>query len=107
MSSKFNQCKKCAIKCPPEIQQAKLRSGRIPFDNCLDFDPVITNADKIRNMTDKEMAEFINEFYSNPCKFCDYLNDTSICDHSDSYTCIKDRTIGTVFKWLMKEAEKE
>lgn len=30
----------------------------------------ITNADKIRTMSDEELAEFITEYHRTPCKFC-------------------------------------
>lgn len=59
MADKTEQCKSCKMGCPQEIVQAKLNSGRIPFDKCLDFTPRQTNADRIRAMSDEELAEFL------------------------------------------------
>ena len=61
MKSKFEQCKSCAIKCPSNIRMAKLNKGRIPFDKCMDYDPIRTNADRIRNMTNEGLAEFLTK----------------------------------------------
>lgn len=56
MADKREQCKKCKRNCPTYIVQVKLEKGRIPFEECMDFMPIQTNADRIRSMTDKEMS---------------------------------------------------
>lgn len=52
------------MKCSDNIFQIKLDTGRIPFDKCMDFVPQQTNADKIRNMTNEELANFLEEIVS-------------------------------------------
>lgn len=43
----------------------------------------MTNAEKIRNMTDKELAKFLYMFEDHPCRFCAEIN----CNHSDDSAC--------------------
>ena len=55
-----------------------------------------TNADRIRNMSDKELAEWINT--KSTCEQCAYEPEN---------LCIKPRTTCTngILKWLQSEAE--
>lgn len=52
-------CEKCALKCTDEIKIAKHHKGRMPMGNCIDFTPKQTNADRIRSMSNEELAEFL------------------------------------------------
>lgn len=54
---------------------------------------IITNADKIRSMTDEELAEFVAG-----TDFCELLcNDTPVC--------IDGQCFARLFKWLQQEAK--
>ena len=57
-----------------------------------------TNADRIRNMSDEELAEWINT--KSTCEQCAYEPEN---------LCIKPRTTCTngILKWLQSEAEQE
>ena len=65
MADKREQCEKCTMNCPPNIIRAKINKGRIPYDKCMDFSPIQSNADRIRSMTDEELAHFLVTFKNN------------------------------------------
>lgn len=61
----------------------------------------MTNADRIRQMTDEELCRFLimvecNDLHYDalPCEYCELVDDTSDCDK-----CVK--------KWLKRNANKE
>lgn len=65
----------------------------------------MTNANKMRSMTDEELAELINKDpfvrYLTPAKYCEIVNageNPGFCD-DDCYDCI--------LKWLKEEAKEE
>ena len=58
----------------------------------------MTNADKIRNMSDEELAEFITGSSEFDC--ADYCADFS---QGCAFTCRKEKEIA--LKWLQSEAE--
>lgn len=105
MADKREQCEKCTMNCPPNIIQSKINKGRIPFDKCMDFSPIQTNAMKIRSMTDEELAEFLSD---EKCKDeHDYCSDFG---HGCYYYCKKDHACYDNMKqlyseWLQSEAE--
>lgn len=77
------------------IYKIKLNTARIPFDKCLDYTPKQTNADKIRSMSDEELAEFIIKVRdccsTNYCEGCLFGKNG----------CSK----GEICDWLQSEAE--
>lgn len=93
MADKREQCKKCKRNCPTYIVKVKLEKGRIPFEECMDFVPIQTNAEKIRSMTDEELAEFLCEI--------------SMCkpDYCPAYLECMKTEYGTMTTWLQSEAE--
>jgi hypothetical protein len=94
MADKIEQCKKCKRNCPTYIVQVKLKKGRIPFEECMDFMPIQTNADRIRSMTDEELAIFFDSGISDiSINFhCEECNNRLNCD-----VCY--------LEWLQSEAE--
>lgn len=103
MADKREQCKSCKLKCPQEIFQAKLNKGRIPFDKCMDFTQIQTNADKIRNMTDEELAEFLIRQHA--CDCCDFYGRGARCNAPDGFVCTNGYASAIIQKWLQEEAE--
>ena len=70
-------------------------------------EPAMTNADRIRNMTDEELAKFIhavgcNSHYGDDCGF-------PFCHSMKGNLChgIKDNTDARTLKWLKSEVVKE
>ena len=61
---------------------------------CIDFDErkTQTNADRIRSMTDRELADF---FYG--------IRECSVCAYNYEDRCV--RCSDGIFKWLQKPAE--
>lgn len=55
----------------------------------------ITNADRIRNMSDEELAEWINT--KNICEQCTYEPES---------LCMKEPCTNGILKWLQSEAEQ-
>ena len=101
MADKREQCEKCTMNCPSNIIQSKINKGRIPFDKCLDFTPIHTNADKIRSMTDEELAEFLDNNVPDCGRLCPDFK--AGC----SWTCSHNQGKDFLLKWLQSEAEKE
>ena len=69
-----------------------------------------TNADRIRSMSDEELAEFLadSEIFS-PCKNCDFhfvdaMNDD--CKAPDGWICTKGYAAALIQKWLQTEVEE-
>ena len=70
-------------------------------------EPTMTNADRIRNMTDEELAKFIhavgcNSHYGDDCGY-------PFCHSMEGNLChgIKDNTDARTLKWLKSEVAKE
>ena len=80
-------CEKCALKCTDEIKIAKHHKGRISMGNCVDFTPKQTNADRIRAMSDEELAEHFSEL---------------IRDTREQEYCVG---VDDWLKWLQSEVE--
>lgn len=53
-----------------------------------------TNADRIRNMSDEELAEWINT--KNTCRQC-------VCEPES--VCMKESCVNGILRWLQSEAE--
>lgn len=81
------------MRCPSEIIQVKLNKGRIPFDKCLDFTPLQTNFDKIRNMSTEELADFLTSF-----QYCD------VCEEQLEMYCSGDCR-KSISEWLRLKVE--
>lgn len=69
-----------------------------------------TNADRIRSMSDEELAEFLadSEIFS-PCKNCDFhfvdaMNDD--CKAPDGWICTKGYASALIQNWLQSEVEE-
>lgn len=98
MADKREQCKSCKLKCPQEIFQAKLNKGRIPFNKCMDFTLMQTNVDRIRNMSDKDLADFLYciEAYCDDGEYKKYIDEVTLNDSKDD-----------ILEWLQSEVEGE
>jgi hypothetical protein len=97
MADKREQCKSCKIGCSENIFQIKLNQSRIPFDKCFDYVPKQTNADRIRSMTDEELAEFLRKTIWNEGSDlfdCYEIGCDNVCWKCDMY-----------LNWLQSEAE--
>lgn len=55
----------------------------------------MTNADRIRNMSDEELAEWINT--KNTCEQCAYEPES---------LCMKETCINGILQWLQAEADR-
>ena len=65
----------------------------------------MTNADRIRNMSDEELAKFLSEFSA--CQVCEYFNEElDRCDTSVNFTCVKEYAEAIIGDWL-KQPEEE
>lgn len=61
-----------------------------------------SNAQRIRNMTDEELAKFLSEFSA--CCVCEYYNEGFYrCD--TEFTCVKGYAEAIIRDWLNKPAE--
>ena len=80
------------------------------YDECQSQLHYQTRADRIRSMSDEELAEFLadSEKFS-PCKNCDFhfvdaMNDD--CKAPDGWICTKGYAAALIQKWLQSEVEE-
>lgn len=65
---------------------------------------VMTNAPRIRNMTDEELARFLSEFSA--CKVCEHYNkETDRCGADNHFVCVKEYAQAIIGDWLKQPAE--
>ena len=75
------------------------------LEQCFEIVEKNTNADKIRNMTDEELAKFLSEFSA--CKVCEYYDpETHRCDTDSNFLCVKAYAEAIIGDWL-KQPEEE
>lgn len=96
-------CKNCPAyaKCTVTYRGSACAALRSTYG--IDTDPeIITNADRIRDMSDEELAEFLKRVHVDPCSAC--------CDNL--YWCRRNNAPEPVcqkhfFKWLQQLYEGE
>ena len=64
----------------------------------------MTNGDKIRNMTDGQLAEFLADGESKPCVHCPYDDDIGC---KGGIICTKEHLQDVFLNWLSSEAVSE
>lgn len=75
------------------------------LEQCFEIVEKNTNADKIRNMTDEELAKFLSEFSA--CNVCEYYYpETHRCDTDSNFLCVKAYAEAIIGDWL-KQPEEE
>lgn len=67
----------------------------------------MTNADRIRSMSDEELAEFMaNKGGYIACSQCDFFNrDKEKCESPSGWLCTKGYAEALIHKWLQSEVE--
>ena len=91
----LNLCDRCAADCRHERNQNEIVVG------CGMYKPPMTNADRIRAMSDEELAAFLERVHVAPCSAC--------CDNL--YWCRRNNAPEPVCKnhfleWLQQPAEE-
>ena len=67
--------------------------------------PKQSNADRIRGMTEEELARFLSEFSA--CNVCEYYDpETHRCDTDSNFLCVKAYAEAIIGDWL-KQPEEE
>ena len=95
--AEFNAYKKC-IEIVNQLAEE--------YNNCstnISTDKSTTNADRIRSMSDEELAEFLGEF--EVCNDCKYLGDRGECELDSIFLCEKGFAVAIAKDWLQSEAE--
>lgn len=90
-------CTRIDVKCCPTCKRADTNCGvwHKCNEDCVGYEPrIVTKADKIRNMTDEELAEFLCEY--DACVMCPN-NSANLCRTKN---CDE---IGITEKWLKSE----
>lgn len=68
----------------------------------------MTNADKIRKMTNKELADFLADTDKfSACQHCDYLFKDCTCDFCNApsgFVCVKAYASALIGRWLEETA---
>ena len=76
------------------------------YNNCstnISTDKSTTNADRIRSMSDEELAEFLGEF--EVCNVCKYLGDRGECELDSIFLCEKGFAVAIAKDWLQSEVK--
>ena len=67
--------------------------------------PKQSNAQRIRNMDDEELAKFLSEFSA--CNVCEYYDpETHRCDTDSNFLCVKAYAEAIIGDWLNKPVEE-
>lgn len=75
------------------------------LEQCFEIVEKNTNADKIRNMTDEELAKFLSEFSA--CNVCEYYDpETHRCDTDSNFLCVKAYAEAIIGDWLKQPVEE-
>ena len=106
--SEFLRCRDCKHDKGKCVGSSRRGSHK----NC--FEPrEMTNADRIRAMSDEELAEFLilsPEMEFDVCRFCEYGNtsgdDRGICLTKDGI-CRAEANCAAFKKWLQQPAEED
>ena len=65
----------------------------------------MTNAERIRNMADDELARFLSEFSA--CKVCEHYNKEADRCYADSgFVCVKEYAEAIIGDWLKQPVEE-
>ena len=65
----------------------------------------MTNAERIRNMADEELARFLSEFSA--CKVCEHYNKEADRCYADSgFVCVKEYAEAIIGDWLKQPVEE-
>lgn len=104
--------KPICITCKADCHNAGTTSGIV---DCSQYKPgrILTNADRIRSMSDEELAEFLilsPEMEFDVCRFCTYGNtsgdDRGIC-LTDDGICRAEANCAAFKKWLQQPAKED
>lgn len=63
----------------------------------------MTNADKIRNMTDEQLSEFLSDRFDCdvcPCSYIEEIDNCIYCECTNGNTCVQ-----VLLDWLKQEAK--
>lgn len=71
--------------------------------NAIDKYTPMTNADKIRSMSDEELAEFL--IRQQACDNCEYFGGGSRCKAPNEFKCTNEYATAVVQKWLQSEVK--
>lgn len=64
-----------------------------------------SNAQRIRNMADEELAKFLSEFSA--CKVCEHYNkETDRCYADSGFVCVKEYAQAIIGDWLKQPVEE-
>lgn len=88
----------------PNIECVNCGTG---FRNYLPYTPP-TNADRIRRMSDEELATEITKNPSIPCRMCEYYNHKlGHCDARRDFVCVTAYAEALALDWLKQPAKEE
>ena len=75
------------------------------LEQCFEIVEKNTNADKIRNMTDEELAKFLADF--NECEVCGQFDKNSgKCNELSKFICTKGYKELVAYEWLKRPVEE-
>ena len=102
------------MKCGAKTTSCMARSGdecmehlRTETPRCKGRIP-LTNADRIRSMSDEELATEITKNPSIPCRMCEYYNHKlGHCDERRDFACVTAYAEALALDWLKHPVKEE
>ena len=96
-------CRYCATDCPEQGEHDRF------FDCALYTDRKPTNADRIRSMSDEELAKEVTRNPPIPCRMCEYWDcKLSLCRAwADDFTCTTGYAEALMLDWLRQPVDGE
>ena len=104
-------CTKCNAKIVSEIDVEYSAKDKAVTDwnaRCGKDTNIVTNADRIRGMSDKELATAITKNPPIPCRMCEYYNHKlGCCGAQRDFACVTAYTEALALDWLKQPAKEE
>ena len=95
-------CRYCGTDCPERGEHDRF------FDCALYTNRIPTNADRIRGMSDEELANELTRNPPIPCRMCKYWNHEQCnCFAPNDFTCVMRYAEALMLEWLQSPAEME
>ena len=103
------ECPTCGISTSgnyerqPEVDAWNRRADHLP-----DATKMVSNADRIRSMSDEELATEITKNPSIPCRMCEYYNHKlGHCDTQRDFVCVTAYAEALALEWLKQPVKEE
>lgn len=102
-------CNFCGVATDSDwSQKTAIAAWNRRADHIRDTTKKVSNADRIRAMSDEELATEITKNPSIPCRMCEYYNHKlGYCDAQRDFVCVTAYAEALTLNWLRQPAKEE